>query len=213
MTRRPPLQPDDPRHGTGNGYTNYGCRCAPCKAANRRYRLDRYGNRTVNATEATQHVQRLVAAGGTSVRIGELAQCSPSTIDNLRHGRTTNIVATIATAVLNIRPEQVAPLTEPVGPIRRPRRTLQVRSEDWMANPGRPCAKRTAVWYSTTDEGQRHAAQLCRELCPVIEECDDYAEESRAEHGVWGGRTEDERRRMRRAAARARARAAQAGAA
>ena len=24
----------DPRHGTNNGYTNYGCRCAACRAAN-----------------------------------------------------------------------------------------------------------------------------------------------------------------------------------
>ena len=27
------LAPDDPRHGTTNGYNNYGCRCAPCRAA------------------------------------------------------------------------------------------------------------------------------------------------------------------------------------
>lgn len=26
--------PDDPRHGTVNGYTNLACRCDPCKAAN-----------------------------------------------------------------------------------------------------------------------------------------------------------------------------------
>ena len=27
------LAPDDPRHGTNNGYQNYGCRCQPCKTA------------------------------------------------------------------------------------------------------------------------------------------------------------------------------------
>ena len=26
--------PDDPRHGTINGYGNHGCRCPPCTAAN-----------------------------------------------------------------------------------------------------------------------------------------------------------------------------------
>jgi hypothetical protein len=29
------LEPDDPRHGTANGYTNLYCRCDRCKEANR----------------------------------------------------------------------------------------------------------------------------------------------------------------------------------
>ena len=29
------LSDDDPRHGTANGYGNHGCRCAPCKEANK----------------------------------------------------------------------------------------------------------------------------------------------------------------------------------
>lgn len=28
------LPPDDPRHGTYNGYSNHGCRCGPCRTAN-----------------------------------------------------------------------------------------------------------------------------------------------------------------------------------
>lgn len=31
---KPPLAPDDPRHGTLNGYGNLGCRCDRCRAAN-----------------------------------------------------------------------------------------------------------------------------------------------------------------------------------
>jgi len=27
------LAPDDPRHGTANGYRNHGCRCGPCRDA------------------------------------------------------------------------------------------------------------------------------------------------------------------------------------
>ena len=27
------LAPDDPRHGTDNGYSNLGCRCQPCRDA------------------------------------------------------------------------------------------------------------------------------------------------------------------------------------
>lgn len=30
---REPLPPDDPRHGTQNGYGNYDCRCDRCTAA------------------------------------------------------------------------------------------------------------------------------------------------------------------------------------
>jgi hypothetical protein len=32
---RPPLSPDDPRHGTTNGYGNLGCRCDACREAAR----------------------------------------------------------------------------------------------------------------------------------------------------------------------------------
>lgn len=43
MSRRPrnPIQPGDgdPRHGTAGGYTNHGCRCAACRAANARMNL------------------------------------------------------------------------------------------------------------------------------------------------------------------------------
>lgn len=39
------IAPDDPRHGTNNGYDNLGCRCAPCREAKRVYQLD-YAHRT-----------------------------------------------------------------------------------------------------------------------------------------------------------------------
>jgi hypothetical protein len=29
--------PDDPRHGTQNGYCNHGCRCQRCRASNAAY--------------------------------------------------------------------------------------------------------------------------------------------------------------------------------
>jgi len=34
---RKPLTPDDPRHGTANGYTNHLCRCPPCRMAHYAY--------------------------------------------------------------------------------------------------------------------------------------------------------------------------------
>lgn len=33
------LTPDDPRHGTANGYTNYSCRCPLCTLAKREQNL------------------------------------------------------------------------------------------------------------------------------------------------------------------------------
>jgi hypothetical protein len=35
------LAPDDPRHGTVNGYGNLGCRCQPCRDAHAAYRRER----------------------------------------------------------------------------------------------------------------------------------------------------------------------------
>ena len=32
--------PRDPRHGTLNAYSNHGCRCDRCKAANAKYKAD-----------------------------------------------------------------------------------------------------------------------------------------------------------------------------
>jgi hypothetical protein len=31
--RKRGISPGDPRHGTANGYNNYGCRCDDCRAA------------------------------------------------------------------------------------------------------------------------------------------------------------------------------------
>lgn len=31
------LSPEDDRHGTENGYNNYGCRCVPCRTAHTTY--------------------------------------------------------------------------------------------------------------------------------------------------------------------------------
>lgn len=33
--------PDDPMHGSINGYNNYGCRCRWCRAAQRQYERER----------------------------------------------------------------------------------------------------------------------------------------------------------------------------
>jgi WhiB family redox-sensing transcriptional regulator len=48
------------------------------------------------------------------------------------------------------------------------------------------------------------AKSICRR-CPVLTSCLTWALETGVEHGVWGGRTEDERRSLRRRRASVRA--------
>jgi WhiB family transcriptional regulator, redox-sensing transcriptional regulator len=57
---------------------------------------------------------------------------------------------------------------------------------------------------STTQINQ--AKSVCAS-CPVREPCLSFALDSRQEHGIWGGATVDERKRMRRRARRQPARA------
>ena len=54
------------------------------------------------------------------------------------------------------------------------------------------------------------AKAVCRS-CPVVEECLAYALETNQEAGVWGGTSEEERRRLRRAWLAARRRVSVSG--
>ena len=44
------IGPDDPRHGTHNGYGNYGCGCDPCREANARYCYEAKRRRVARGT-------------------------------------------------------------------------------------------------------------------------------------------------------------------
>ena len=59
--------------------------------------------------------------------------------------------------------------------------------------------------FFPTSGGSVAAAREYCERCPVRVECGDYAIENRVHHGVWGGMSERDRRRVRvqKAAARA----------
>ena len=68
---------------------------------------------------------------------------------------------------------------------------------EWMA--GGLCAEvDPELWFPEKGGSTREAKQLCAR-CPVHPECLAYAIAHRERHGVWGGTTERERRRMRRA--------------
>ena len=53
-----------------------------------------------------------------------------------------------------------------------------------------------ALWQA------EEAKTVCRR-CPVLAQCLTWALETRVEHGIWGGQTEDERRALRRRQGRA----------
>lgn len=59
----------------------------------------------------------------------------------------------------------------------------------------------TDLWFSRDVEGIAAARAVCAR-CLVRAECLAYALEHNIDGGIWGGRTEDERRILRRAASR-----------
>ena len=52
-----------------------------------------------------------------------------------------------------------------------------------------------AVFFPSDGVGVEVARQICAS-CPVKEPCLEYALENRIDHGVWGGCSERERRRI-----------------
>ena len=55
----------------------------------------------------------------------------------------------------------------------------------------------TAIFFPDTDEDAATALAVCAS-CPVREACLEFALLTRQDDGVWGGLTENERRRVRR---------------
>jgi WhiB family redox-sensing transcriptional regulator len=52
-----------------------------------------------------------------------------------------------------------------------------------------------ATFFPSDGVGVDRARKICVD-CPVIEQCLEYALDERIEHGVWGGCSERERRRI-----------------
>ncbi len=65
---------------------------------------------------------------------------------------------------------------------------------EWMAR-GRCRDMDPAVFFPSDGIGVQMAQKTCSE-CPVREPCLEYALENRVDHGVWGGASERERRRI-----------------
>ncbi len=103
-----------------------------------------------------------------------------------RTRRTKDPVAGISREVqaeLNGRPAELA--TAPPDP----------DSETaWMAD-GNCRLHPPATFFPSDGVGVDRARKICRD-CPVANECLEYALENRIDHGVWGGCSERERRRI-----------------
>lgn len=65
---------------------------------------------------------------------------------------------------------------------------------DWMRR-GRCRDMDPAIFFPNDGVGVQVAQRICAE-CPVSSECLEYALVNRVDHGVWGGASERERRRL-----------------
>jgi len=65
---------------------------------------------------------------------------------------------------------------------------------DWMGE-GRCRDMDPAVFFPSDGIGVQSAQRICSE-CPMKGPCLEYALDNRVDHGVWGGTSERERRRI-----------------
>jgi len=65
---------------------------------------------------------------------------------------------------------------------------------DWMAT-GNCRDEPPATFFPSDGVGVELAKRVCSD-CPVSEVCLEYALENRIDHGVWGGTSERQRRRI-----------------
>ncbi|MCL4445798.1 MAG: WhiB family transcriptional regulator [Actinobacteria bacterium] len=67
-------------------------------------------------------------------------------------------------------------------------------NSDWMED-GKCREVAPAVFFPSDGLGVQKAQRICA-TCPVSKECLEYALVNRIDHGVWGGCSERERRRI-----------------
>jgi WhiB family transcriptional regulator, redox-sensing transcriptional regulator len=65
---------------------------------------------------------------------------------------------------------------------------------EWMAD-GKCADVPPSVFFPSDGVGVEAARKICQD-CPVRSQCLEYALANRIDHGVWGGTSERERRRI-----------------
>jgi WhiB family redox-sensing transcriptional regulator len=73
----------------------------------------------------------------------------------------------------------------------------EIMSAEWMAD-GKCRDYAAATFFPVDGVGVIRAQKICAQ-CPVQAACLDYAIDNHVDHGVWGGKSERERRRIARA--------------
>lgn len=74
---------------------------------------------------------------------------------------------------------------------------LLSEDESWMRDGA--CwdsPEQVSLWFPGTGQSPVHAQRICH-TCPVEQTCLMYAIENGIDHGVWGGTSERQRRRLR----------------
>lgn len=81
------------------------------------------------------------------------------------------------------------------NPPPRPEPTVDDSATAWMQR-GNCRNYPPDMFFPSDGVGVDRARRICNADCPVKGECLDYALDHRIEHGVWGGTSERERRRI-----------------
>ena len=69
-----------------------------------------------------------------------------------------------------------------------------MEQDNWMAE-GNCASREPSTFFPSDGVGVEVARRICSD-CPVQEPCLEYALTNRIDHGVWGGCSERERRRI-----------------
>ena len=123
------------------------------------------------------------------------------TLRSRRHDAALSDGSVTADGTTPSSPISSSPVTEPVttNEFGRPLELCVVEPDPdsptaWMAE-GNCRLYPPAVFFPSDGVGVDRARKICRD-CPVSSRCLEYALDERIEHGVWGGCSERERRRI-----------------
>lgn len=93
------------------------------------------------------------------------------------------------------RPFSASKISEQIGLSgRQTSRMDQVLDTEWMAQ-GNCADKPPSLFFPSDGVGVEVAKRVCAD-CPMKATCLEYALSNRIDHGVWGGTSERERRRI-----------------
>lgn len=161
------------KHGTLGAYKNHRCRCDPCKAANTAYMEEYRITLPVEVSELMSPVRH-----GTHATYSNGCRCDPCREANTAY----------------IREWRKKDKTMPDLPL------LNAPPEAWEEHAS--CAGRddlvTTFFPEVGGNGNSTPAKAICRGCPVRIDCLDFALRHRIEHGVWGGKSPSERKKLRR---------------